>query len=255
MSSENKPVAWVKTRAVWCGGNKWEEVKDFFTEPRPGATPLYAHSAPSEPYPLPDDLYDSKDWRAGTYAERVAWLHAMYEAVKAERDALLHPPAPLWPATGLEPRGCPLPGACSCPSEPSEAMVDEIARHDRGVFGAIARLPAISDERAPSKPSDIADAARVMAWARDPQRKPAQQAFTAGAERQAAYWIEWAWAERGDVTAAPLECFSKADRAFFAWWYSHMRDDTMQPPLSDVTHSTARYIWDAALLAAMAEGA
>ena len=40
-------------------------------------------------------------------------------------------------------------------------------------------------------PSEIADAARVVAWARDPNRKPANTAFTAGPERQAAYWIEW----------------------------------------------------------------
>ena len=71
----------------------------------------------AEPYRLPDDLYGSTDWRAGTYAERVEWPHAMYESAKKERDALLYPPEPLWPPTGLEPRGCPMPGACSCPSE------------------------------------------------------------------------------------------------------------------------------------------
>ena len=37
-------------------------------------------------YPLPDDLYDSKDWRQGTYASRVEWLHTMYEHAKHERD-------------------------------------------------------------------------------------------------------------------------------------------------------------------------
>lgn len=36
------------------------------------------------------------------------------------------------------------------------------------------------------------DAAAVIAWANTPGRKPANLAFTAGAERQAAYWIEWA---------------------------------------------------------------
>lgn len=40
-------------------------------------------------YPLRDDLYDSKDWRAGSYAERVEWLHSMYEAKKRELDAFL----------------------------------------------------------------------------------------------------------------------------------------------------------------------
>lgn len=35
-------------------------------------------------YPLPDNLYPgSKDWMAGTYAERVEWLHRMYEGQKA----------------------------------------------------------------------------------------------------------------------------------------------------------------------------
>lgn len=40
-----------------------------------------------EQYPLPDDLYDSKDWRDGSYAERVEWLHTMYENVKHTLDA------------------------------------------------------------------------------------------------------------------------------------------------------------------------
>lgn len=44
----------------------------------------------------------------------------------------------------------------------------------------------------PAEPSEIADGARVIAWARDPNRKAANLAFTAGPERQAAYWIEWA---------------------------------------------------------------
>ena len=37
-------------------------------------------------YALPDDLYDSKDWRQGNYASRVEWLHTMYEHAKHERD-------------------------------------------------------------------------------------------------------------------------------------------------------------------------
>jgi hypothetical protein len=40
-------------------------------------------------YPLPDDLYDSKDWRDADYAGRVEWLHTMYEGKKAELDAHL----------------------------------------------------------------------------------------------------------------------------------------------------------------------
>ena len=46
-------------------------------------------SAP-HPYPLPTSLYaGSKDWREANYAGRVRWLHAMYEAKKAELDAHL----------------------------------------------------------------------------------------------------------------------------------------------------------------------
>lgn len=40
--------------------------------------------------------------------------------------------------------------------------------------------------------SHIADAARVIEWANENPRRPAHIAFTDGAERQAAYWIEWA---------------------------------------------------------------
>jgi hypothetical protein len=37
-----------------------------------------------------------------------------------------------------------------------------------------------------------ADAAAVVAWAKEKPRRAAHIAFTAGPERQAAYWIEWA---------------------------------------------------------------
>jgi hypothetical protein len=36
---------------------------------------------------LPDDLYDSKDWRQGDMAERVLWLIAMLESKSEEVDA------------------------------------------------------------------------------------------------------------------------------------------------------------------------
>ena len=39
---------------------------------------------------------------------------------------------------------------------------------------------------------EIADAAKVIAWASKEKRLPPHLAFTAGPERQAAYWIEWA---------------------------------------------------------------
>lgn len=48
------------------------------------------HEIASE-YPLPADLYDSKDWRCGTYAERVEWLHTMYEDAKEQIAALEQP--------------------------------------------------------------------------------------------------------------------------------------------------------------------
>jgi hypothetical protein len=40
-------------------------------------------------YPLPDNMYDSKDWRAGSYAERVEWLHTMYENSQKTLDTYL----------------------------------------------------------------------------------------------------------------------------------------------------------------------
>ena len=70
-----------------------------------------------------------------------------------------------------------------------------------------ARRPAIESAGVLCTPEgswEIADAARVIAWARDPQRKPAVQAFTAGAERQAAYWIEWAWSEPAEIRREAL---------------------------------------------------
>lgn len=54
----------------------------------------------STQYPLPDDLYDSKDWRSGGYAERVEWLHTMYENAKATLDTYLEMQA----APSAEPR-------------------------------------------------------------------------------------------------------------------------------------------------------
>lgn len=54
--------------------------------------PLYT-TPPAQPapvlYQLPDDLYDSKDWKVGSYAERVEWLHTMYEAKKRELEYCL----------------------------------------------------------------------------------------------------------------------------------------------------------------------
>ena len=41
-----------------------------------------------ELYPLPDSLYDSKDWVASDYSGRVEWLHFMYESKKREVEQL-----------------------------------------------------------------------------------------------------------------------------------------------------------------------
>lgn len=49
------------------------------------------------------------------------------------------------------------------------------------------------------------------------------------------------------MRAAPNASYSPEDRAFHQFWYSHMFEDLMQPPLIGIPHSTARYIWDAAL--------
>ena len=36
---------------------------------------------------------------------------------------------------------------------------------------------------------------------------------------------------------------------FHKWWYSHMENDWMQPPLTKVNYSVAKYIWDSAISA------
>lgn len=48
---------------------------------------------------------------------------------------------------------------------------------------------------------EIANAERVIEWARSLPRKGANVAFTAGAERQAAYWVEWAEGEHKEQLA------------------------------------------------------
>lgn len=49
-----------------------------------------------------------------------------------------------------------------------------------------------------------------------------------------------------EIQAAPPSWYNAKDKAFHAWWYGHMKNDLMQPPLANVSHSEARYIWDAA---------
>jgi hypothetical protein len=52
------------------------------------------------------------------------------------------------------------------------------------------------------------------------------------------------------IAGAPLDAYSPEDQAFYRFWYGHMTDDLMQPPLAGISHATARYIWDAARSAA-----
>jgi len=50
----------------------------------------------------------------------------------------------------------------------------------------------------------------------------------------------------GSIAGAPLSSYSVEDQKFYSFWYGHMLNDLMQPPLSNISHATARYIWDAA---------
>ncbi len=51
---------------------------------------------------------------------------------------------------------------------------------------------------------------------------------------------------KAPIQATPISSYSEADQAFFAFWYGHMKGDLMTGALADVSHATARYIWDAA---------
>lgn len=50
----------------------------------------------------------------------------------------------------------------------------------------------------------------------------------------------------GIIAGAPLASYPPEDQAFYKFWYGHMLNDLMQPPLANVDHATARYIWNAA---------
>ena len=50
---------------------------------------------------------------------------------------------------------------------------------------------------------------------------------------------------REQVIAAPIESYSAEDRAFYEFWYAHMKDNMMQPPLNTVHHAVARLIYTA----------
>lgn len=64
-----------------CGDCAWKAVDAFRIAPTPPTAPAQ--------YSLPDELYESKDWKAAGYAGRVEWLHAMYEAKKKELESFL----------------------------------------------------------------------------------------------------------------------------------------------------------------------
>lgn len=57
------------------------------------------------------------------------------------------------------------------------------------------------------------------------------------------------------IQAAPPEAYTAEDRAFHAFFYSHMRDEVMQPPLHEIGYVTARYIYAAARAQALDEAA
>lgn len=45
-------------------------------------------AAKKDDYALPNNLYDSKDWRESRYHDRVKLLHLMYESCKQELDRI-----------------------------------------------------------------------------------------------------------------------------------------------------------------------
>lgn len=86
-----EPVAFVHwpihgaPRLVWYGNKPLgAAIIKSYEGHQPDMLLFAAPPAQQAQYPLPDRLYpDSKDWTAGSYAERVEWLHFMYEGQKA----------------------------------------------------------------------------------------------------------------------------------------------------------------------------
>ena len=71
-------------RELWAADVCWVSMLDAAPQPP-------ELEKPPSLFPLPADLYDSKDWRCGTYSERVEWLHTMYESAKEQIAALEQP--------------------------------------------------------------------------------------------------------------------------------------------------------------------
>ena len=57
--------------------------------------------------------------------------------------------------------------------------------------------------------------------------------------------------QKSRIVAASMNSYPEADQRFFNFWYGHMFEDLMQPPLVGIDHATARYIWNAAAIAAL----
>lgn len=58
--------------------------------------------------------------------------------------------------------------------------------------------------------------------------------------------------QKSRIVAASMNSYPEADQRFFNFWYGHMFEDLMPPPLVGIDHATARYIWNAAEGAAIA---
>lgn len=76
------------------------------------------------------------------YAGKRRALYAYVRDLEKRADA---PPATSdpgpWPATGLEPRGCPIPGACACPPATSAELVALIEAVDTLLESAPCECP------------------------------------------------------------------------------------------------------------------
>lgn len=83
-------------------------------------------------HPSIDYLRDSLDEIEAKWMQRA---RAKVDAPPATSD-----PGP-WPATGLEPRGCPIPGACACPPATSAELVALIEAVDTLLESAPCECP------------------------------------------------------------------------------------------------------------------
>lgn len=108
MTTDSKPFGYFhellnhegKGTGVWLGCPDRTSTEKAHIEGATGKeiVALYAAPQPAQPSlgqiadALPDNLYDSKDWRDSDILGRVEWLKAMYAAKKAELDAQ---PAPV----------------------------------------------------------------------------------------------------------------------------------------------------------------